>query len=365
MGRTSASIDIGRQPRPLESSEIAVTDSSPDRTVAELPPPPNLHLNTTSSPSPHRHVAFRADSNEPPSSPTPLARGRRRSSSFFRNNTEDRPAEDVYYDSRAATKREWKRRATTLEDYYKDNPELLPQLPFTWHRGKKRWRLIALIILMWIDACVIPITLYYAMNFGGNIQGWITFAVVTTIWGGPTYMEFGVRTLKLMKKERFYRPLGTNYRWCFDYLNYVSTITIGVVTALFIIGGAPHIVWLRVLSMPMPALLYCLGFFVAYPTLYHKMDWPARHRFSSTPKGGKVRPGVYYLVEDMVAVNANAGRPYREAFSARYEASPRFRQMMYQQSVFWSIPAIVLAIILTIVACIHPVPNSVAYGICK
>lgn len=358
--RTSISPDAERQPRTLQSLDSAVID---DTDTPLSPPPSNLH--TTSSPSPRRHVAFRADSNDPPVSPTQLDRGRRRSSSFFRNNTEDRPEEDVYYDSRAATRREWKRRATTLEDYYRDNPELLPQLPFTWHRGKKRWRLIALIILMWIDACIIPIALYYAMNYGGHIQGWIIFAIVTTIWGGPTYLEFGVRTLKLMKKERFYRPLGTNYRWCFDYLNYVSTITIAVVTALFIIGGAPHIVWLRVLCMPMPALLYCLGILVGYPTLYCKMGWKAPHRFSSTGKGEKVRPGVYYLVEDMVAVNANAGRPYREAISARYEASPRFRQMMYQQSVFWSIPAIVVAIPLTIIAVIHPVPATIAYGICE
>lgn len=348
-----------RQPRPLESLETAVTDSSqPDANSR-----PSVHLNTTTSPSPGRHVAFRADSNEPASSPRPLARDRRRSSSFFRNNTEDRPDEDVYYDSRAATRREWKRRATTLEDYYKDNPELLPQLPFTWHRGLKRWRLVALIIVLIIDACVVPIVLYYGLTYGGNVAGWITFAVVTTIWGGPTYLEFATRTLKLMKKERFYRPLGTNYRWCFDYLEYVSAITIGVITALFIVGSAPHIVWLRVLCMPMPAMLYCLGILVGYPTLYYKMGWPARHRFSSTPKGGKVRPGAYYMVEDMVAVNANAGRPYREAISARYEASPRFRQMLYQQSVFWSIPAIVLAIPLTVISVIHPVPATVAYGI--
>lgn len=380
--RGSRADNVFSQPRPSGTFDSPLSPPSPrdERTTAalgsletavidepELDPPgrPSTQLHPTVSPSPHRHVAFRADSNDPPASPRMLANGRRRSSSFFRNNNEDRPEEDVYYDSRAATRREWKRRATTLEDYYKENPELLPQLPFTWHRGKKRWRLIALIIMLWLDACVVPIVLYYGLTYGGNVQGWITFAIVTTIWGGPTYLEFATRTLKLIKKERFYRPLGTNYRWCFDYLEYMSTITIAVITALFIVGSAPHIVWLRVLCMPMPAMLYCLGILIGYPTLYHKMGWPARHRFSSTAKGEKVRPGVYYMVEDTVAVNANAGRPYREAVSARYEASPRFRQMMYQQSVFWSIPAIVIAIPLTIIAVIHPVPATVAYGICE
>ncbi|KAK5104169.1 hypothetical protein LTS08_002054 [Lithohypha guttulata] len=315
------------------------------------------------SPGPSRQVAFRTDSKESGPARSPLSRDRRRSSSFFRNNSETRPEAEAYYDSRAATKREWRRRATTLQDYYQQNPELLPQLPFTWHRGKKRWRLIFLIVLMWIDACIIPIALYYAMRYGGNIEGWIIFAIVTTIWGGPTYLEFGVRTIKLIKKERFYRPLGTNSRWSFDYLNWVSVATITVVTSLFIIGSAPHEVWLRVLCMPMPALLYCLGGFAGFPTLYNHMGWKAPFRMSSTAKGEIPKPGVYYFMEDTVAVNANAGRPYREALAARYEASPRFREMIYNQSLFWSIPPIIIAIPLTIISVINPVPATVAYGI--
>lgn len=345
-----------------ENDGVAALRSYPSPSNEEAVASPD----TTSPPPPFRHVAFRADSNEPATSPQPLGRGgRRRSSSFFRRNSEDRPQADVYFDSRAATKREWRRRATTLQDYYHENPELLPQLPFTWHRGKKRWRLIFLIFMMWIDACVVPIALYYGLTYGGNIEGWITFAVVTTIWGGPTYLEFGIRTIKLMKKERFYRPLGTNSRWSFDYLNWVSTVTIAVVTALFIIGSAPHIVWLRVLCMPMPAMLYCLGLLTGFPTLYHYMGWKAPFRLSSTAKGEVCKPAVYYFVEDTVAVSANAGRPYREAVAARYEASPRFRRMIYIQSIFWSIPAIIVAIPLTVIAVIPSVKPQVAYAFCK
>lgn len=327
-----------------------------------------LAVTSPTSPSPHsRHVVFRADSNEPPTaSPHPAARDRRRSSlSLFRHNSEDRPEADAYYDSRAATKREWRRRATTLQHYYDENPELLPQLPFTWHRGWKRWKLIFLVFLMWVDACAVPIALYYGFTYAGEIEGWITFAVVTTLWGGPTYVEFGVRTIKLMKKERFYRPLGTNSRWCFDYLNWTSTIAIFVVTALFIVGSAPHEVWLRVLCMPMPAMLYALAILTFTPTLYCRQGWKAPFRLSSTGKGEPVKPAVYYFIEDTVAVNANAGRPYREALAARYDASPRFREMLYTQSMFWSIPAFILAIPLTIIAVIPPVPPQVAYAFCK
>lgn len=87
---------------------------------------------------------------------------------------EDRPEAEVYYDSRAATKREFKRRASTLQEYYKQNPTLLPQLPFTWRHGFRRWKLFALIFLIFVDACVIPIVLYYAMKFAGHVEGWLS-----------------------------------------------------------------------------------------------------------------------------------------------------------------------------------------------
>jgi hypothetical protein len=92
----------------------------------------------------------------------------------------DRPEADAYYDSRAATKREFKRRASTLQEYYKQNPTLLPQLPFTWRHGFRRWKLFALIFLIFVDACVIPIVLYYVMKFVGDVQGWIS--MTTSSW---------------------------------------------------------------------------------------------------------------------------------------------------------------------------------------
>ncbi|KAF4340851.1 hypothetical protein FBEOM_5192 [Fusarium beomiforme] len=274
-----------------------------------------------------------------------------------------RPQAEAYYDSRAATRKEYRRRATTLLEYYDENPHLLPQLPFTWHHGWKRWRLFIFAFAVFVDASAVPIALYYGLKYAGDVEGWIIFAVVTTIWGGPTYLEFAIRTLRLIKVDRFYRPLGTNHRWCFDMLTYSSTLTIFVVTALFIIGSAPHNVWLRVLCMPAPAILYCYGGVLFLITLFHQMNWPAPFRISSTAKGEKVLPGAYYFIEDVIAVNALGGRPYREALAARYKASPRFREMVYKQSWFWSIPALVLAVPLTVISVIPQVPATGAYGV--
>ncbi|EGU89179.1 hypothetical protein FOXB_00310 [Fusarium oxysporum f. sp. conglutinans Fo5176] len=274
-----------------------------------------------------------------------------------------RPVADTYYHSRAFTQKKYRRRATTILEYCDENLHLLPQLPFTWHHGWKRWKLFIFALLVFVDASVIPITLYYGMRYAGEVEGWIIFAIVATIWGGPTYLEFAIRTLRLMKVDRFYRPLGTNYRWCFDMLTWVSILTITVVTVLFTVGSAPHNVWLRVLCMPAPAILYCLGGVLFLITFFSYMGWAAPFRISSTARGEKVLPGVYYFIEDIVAVNAGGGRPYREALVARYKASPRFRRLIYMQSWFWSIPALNLAIPLTIISVIPQVPATVAYGV--
>merc|ERR1712000_228198 len=79
----------------------------------------------------HNSAASKPISPLPPIDPEP-----RKSVSYAQ-----RPQEPAYYDSRAAGRKEWKRRAKTLEEYYEDNPDLLPQLPFSWHHGNKRWRL--------------------------------------------------------------------------------------------------------------------------------------------------------------------------------------------------------------------------------
>lgn len=110
-----------------------------------------------------------------PLSPTDSATSQSRSR-HRRENRErvKRREEDAYYDSRAATKREFKRRASTLQEYYKDHPQLLPQLPFTLRHGWRRWKLAILITIAVIDACVVPLVLYYGLAFGGNVQGWIS-----------------------------------------------------------------------------------------------------------------------------------------------------------------------------------------------
>ena len=84
-------------------------------------------------------------------------------------------------------------------------------------------------------------------------------------------------------------------------------------------------------------------------------------RLSSTPKGEPFRPGIYFIVEDIVAVDGNAGQPYRAALDERYRVSKIFRQMLVKLSFFWSVSALVVAAACT--AVIYTTEDAVAFGI--
>lgn len=286
--------------RPLQQSQTQSADHVP---VTNTVSPPALgssvHPNWSNGEATTSRTPVAANDSNNAGSPT-SASGRRRSSLFPPIISADpaprqslsyaqRPVADAYYDSRAGTRHEWKRRARTLEEYYEDNPELLPQLPFTWHHGSRRWRLWFFAFIVFVDASAIPIALYYGMKYAGHVEEWIIFAVVTTIWGGPTYLEFAIRTLRLLKKEHFYRPLGTTSRWCADMSTWAFCLAIFVLTALFIVGSAPHDTWLRVVSMAAPSILWTLGGVLLAITLLHRYKIRAPFRISSTAKGEPVR----------------------------------------------------------------------------
>ena len=294
------------------NSALHITSSVPARPLQQSHTQSADHVPVTQHTSTSRFNLFRGRSNEEASNTTlnqanggiriaePFDPNRRRPSIFQAIMPVDtaprqsmslsqRPAADVYYDSRAGTRKEWRRRAKTLEEYYEEHPDLLPQLPFSWHHGNRRWRLWLFAFFVFVDASAVPIALYYGMRYAGGVEPYIIFAVVTTIWGGPTYLEFGIRTLRLMKKEHFYRPLGTTSRWGGDITNWIASLAIFVLTVLFIVGSAPHNTWLRVVSMAAPSILWTLGGSLLLLTLYHRFKWPAPFRLSSTPKGGEVR----------------------------------------------------------------------------
>jgi hypothetical protein len=68
---------------------------------------------------------------------------------------------------------------------------------------------------------------------------------------------------------------------------------------------------------------------------------------SFLPAGHTAHPGVFTIIEDIVAVDGG-GTAYREAFVARYDASPLFRRMLNCLDLFWGLGAFTTASIVTV-----------------
>lgn len=88
-------------------------------------------------------------------------------------------------------------------------------------------------------------------------------------------------------------------------------------------------------------------------------DIPAPLRLSSIPKGSAVRPGIYTIIEDVIAVDGSGGTAFREALNLRYESSHVFRAMLRRLGLFWSIGSMSMAVLCTIL--IFTLEVDVAY----
>jgi hypothetical protein len=74
-----------------------------------------------------------------------------------------------------------------------------------------------------------------------------------------------------------------------------------------------------------------------------------------------LRPAVFYIVEDVVAVDGGGGIEYRKAFIARYDNSAIFRRMIWDLSVVWMLYFYVLAVLFTVL--VFTLPGAAVYAV--
>jgi hypothetical protein len=82
-------------------------------------------------------------------------------------------------------------------------------------------------------------------------------------------------------------------------------------------------------------LMFELAVLALISLILHATHAGAPFQLGSIPAGERVRPVIYYVVEDVVAVDGGGGIEYRSAFNARYVSSVRFQKMIYWLTVMW------------------------------
>ncbi|KAK3938564.1 hypothetical protein QBC46DRAFT_265106 [Diplogelasinospora grovesii] len=210
------------------------------------------------------------------------------------------------------------------------------------------------------ESSILPIGLYYGLWYGTTLRHGIVFAIITSFFGLVTGIEFALRSWKLIMPADTYRPIGGK-RWHFDFTHMTLSSGYTIMTGILIGASIPHEPIVPALALPVPLFFIQLGVQLLATGWMNHRNRPAPCRISSIAKGERVRPLVYTLVEDIVAVDGAAGQSYRKRLLARYDVSPHFRKMMAELNWFWGIGALVDGVATLIV--IWTVPEEIAYGV--
>ena len=134
-----------------------------------------------------------------------------------------------------------------------------------------------------------------------------------------------------------------------DFFNYTAIAGFVIVTAVLSVATADEDVDIRLASMPQAIILYLAGGLLTITAIMTSFGWRLPIRMSSTARGSLCKPGVFVVVEDIVAVDGGGGEGFRRALQARYEASQTFRRMLTQLNWVWGVGSVLVAVATTVV----------------
>ncbi|PSR99231.1 hypothetical protein BD289DRAFT_47564 [Coniella lustricola] len=253
-------------------------------------------------------------------------------------------------------------------------PELLepepPPLNYTLHTRKKS------IFIFWsfivFDSVVMPIALYFGLWYGVGpgantpthkgevLSANAVFSIVTAAIGGASIVEYAVRFWRLYKKNSTCRVIGAK-RWYLDLFHWNYSLAWIIVMVELIVGTCQYWPPIRLLSVPLTTMLFTFGTELLLVDTLRLFRVPAPMRMSSIPKGAQLRPCIYTMIEDVIAVDGSGGTAYREALNRRYEASHIFRAMLRRLGIFWAVGAEAMAVVCMIL--IFTVSDDAAFAI--
>jgi hypothetical protein len=122
-----------------------------------------------------------------------------------------------------------------------------------------------------------------------------------------------------------------------------------------------HEFQIRLISLPTAVLMYLVATLTLLSLVLNHLELKLPFRFGSLDAGNVVNPAIFYIVEDIVAVDGGGGVEYRKAFVARYDSSSIFRRMIWDLSVVWMLYFYVLAVLFTVL--VFMLPKVAVYAV--
>jgi hypothetical protein len=189
----------------------------------------------------------------------------------------------------------------------------------------------------------------------------------TAVLGVFTAIAIVDRVWKLIRVSPAYRPLNSP-RYALDIFQWGYFLALILISALITTALArgdrdqdDHDFQIRLISLPAAVLMYLVATLTLLSLALNYLELKLSFRFGSLDAGNVVRPAIFYIVEDVVAVDGGGGIEYRKAFIARYDSSPIFRRMIWDLSVVWMLYFYVLAVLFTVL--VFTLPKAAVYAV--
>ncbi|KAJ5162049.1 hypothetical protein N7492_007441 [Penicillium capsulatum] len=185
-----------------------------------------------------------------------------------------------------------------------------------------------------LTSCILPIIGYFALHYATSLSLKIIMSIFLALMGGVSLLAFYTRAWALWRIDSDCRPLGLENRWAFDYFFWNFVFNFCVLTALISSGITTEN--LQIVSLPLSILVLWVSLQMVIAEVSLALHAKVPFRMSSLQKGDVLRPGIYVIVEDVVAVDGKQGRAWRQAWNDRYLSSPVFRHFLSQMDRMWA-----------------------------
>jgi len=203
-------------------------------------------------------------------------------------------------------------------------PDDLPRLKFEY-----RWWAVTLYILflMFCNLLFPCLTYYLIRIYGKTIDLRTNIGISSAALGLSSCFDAPFRLYKLVRYRSLYGPLNDDVWWHTDFFMWSYTFCLFCFAFPLAIAPALNPVALEFFLMSLAFLIPPFGF-ILLATLIPISSVP--FWLSSHPPHTKgIKPGIFYVTEDIASVDFSMGRSYRSQLYARYAASPPFRRLMF------------------------------------
>lgn len=216
-------------------------------------------------------------------------------------------------------------------------------------------------IILVMTSCVIPIVGFYCLYFfAPDVDDSIKLAPWLGLFGVASLHSLFTRIWRLVKDTNGCRPLGQTNVWGLDFFCWNFIFGFVVVTVCISLGISQDL--LRLASLPLSILVLYVAAELVLAQVFMALGIRAPFRISSIERGASMKPASYVIAEDVVAVDANQGKAFRDALLARYEASSVMRTHLRRLDMMWGVSG--LAMVAAVWGIVFGVENNlVGYGV--